>query len=481
MAADDLAGLQVPEDELIPSTTFKPIAAPDKLHGTGLPNADALKANPMLGAEDIMRLFIASKVPITLWGPVGAGKTKTIQAFANEEDENGVPYRVETIQPSTEDPTSLHGLMFNDYDPTEGKTMMKRSIPDVAWSVWEAYATKRQLTVMFLDEMTTCMPAQQNALLGLLTDGTYGDMDISPYVTFVMAANPPGTVSTCLDLSEAVINRGGHIPWYGDVGPFLDKWESGFGYDSRRPAEDTVWAVRNLASKAEGQIFRDLNFDPETGEIEEDRWTVDALCPYGQMQPSPRALTEFAKMHETINKTFNESPDSIRHFYIEECCKALLGPPMAKYMAEVNKEELTRLSPKKVFDKVRLAGVKNTWTTDELYDNLGDSLFKIGNNYMSKSEAIEMLSLMYKELWIEVNPSENGDRSRIIDTSVLLAAWSMFVTAPNEEVQKAMSSQMLEFVIDANKMFKNKQLSRTTVLPRFVTDEARRLIQAYAS
>lgn len=463
-AGDKYAGLVVPDDELIPSTSFRPIASPARLHGTGLPNADALRANPMLGTEDIMRLFIASKVPVTLWGPVGAGKTKTIQAFAREEDEDGTKYRVATIQPSTEDPTSLHGLMFNHYDATTGETKMRRSIPQVADDVWVAYANYRQLTIMFLDEMTTCMPAQQNALLGLLTDGKYGEKDISPYVTFVMAANPPGTVSTCLPLSEAVINRGGHIAWYGDVGPFLDNWASGFGMDSKRPNDDTVWAVRELAKLSEGVLFRDENFDPETGEVGEQRWLPQALCPYDQMQPSPRALTEFAKMYETINGSFAESPDSVRHYYIEETMRAMMGPKMADRIADVNKSELERLVPKKVYDKIRIAGVENSWSTDKLRHELGDSLFKIGNRYMTVQNAVDMMNLIYKDIVVVTDDEE------LVDTNALKAGWAMASTAPNEEVKKAMLGTVRNIVEKANRAFRNGKIKANDAAPKFIPD-----------
>ena len=115
--------------------------------------------------EDIMRIFVASKVPIFLWGPMGSGKTRGIEAMAEETDENGVNYQVITVQPSTEDASTFNGLMTITEDPRSGEKIMERSIPQVAEMVWKAFNDKDKLTIMFLDEMTTCIPAQQLSLI----------------------------------------------------------------------------------------------------------------------------------------------------------------------------------------------------------------------------------------------------------------------------------------------------------------------------
>ena len=104
-----------------PKTSFAPIAARNKLFSTTMANdIDILKARPRLAAADLMRIYIATKTPVTLWGPVGSRKTRTVEALAQEVDEFGTHYKVQTIQPSTEDPTTIHGLMFTEFDHTTG-------------------------------------------------------------------------------------------------------------------------------------------------------------------------------------------------------------------------------------------------------------------------------------------------------------------------------------------------------------------------
>lgn len=468
-ATDKYSGESIPESEKIPSSSFKPLAAPGKLHGTSLPDATLLRENPMLGAEDMMRLFVASRVPVTLWGPVGAGKTKTIQAFSREKDENGTPYQVMTIQPSTEDPTALHGLMFSEKDHVTQKTIMRRSIPSPAEEVWTYYLKTRGLTVMFLDEMTTCMPAQQNALLGMLTDGTYGDMDISPYVTFIMAANPPGTVQTCLELSEAIINRGGHIAWFGDVGPWLDNWESGFGYDSRKPTDDITWAIRTLVDQAPEHAFRDEPIDDEGNSLEQ-RWKISELCPYDQMQMSPRSLDEFAKMSTVINNSFSESPDDVRHFYLQSAATAMLGPQWGKRQAVVNLMELDRVNFRKAVATVRSHGGMDivNWSYDKLRSELRDTMYFIGKTRMTT----EKISQMYDQLFEQITKqSDDGSGEPVFSPIHMVTAWAFFATSPTEAAMRAAAPMFLRFVKEGNRLLKTGAARRATVLPNFANDE----------
>ena len=415
-------------DDLIPKTSFKPLASPGKLNAFKY-DADYLYKHMRLVYEDIMRIFVASKVPIFLWGPMGSGKTRGIEAMAEETDENGVKYQVITVQPSTEDASTFHGLMTSSHDPRTGDKIMERSIQQVADMVWQAFNNKDQLTIMFLDEMTTCIPAQQNAMLGLLTHGKYGTKDISPYVTFALAANPPGTVSTVLPLSEAVINRGGHIPWYSDVQHWYDKWITGFGQPSKRPKKRTQEFITLLFQQDPEVVFRD---DPDHHEDEDEGWTIDDLCPYDQMHLSERSATEFAKVYEIIHNTLSAAPFDVRKMYVEETARAMLGQRW-KHNASVAEEILeSRLTTKPIIDAVNNHNITTMSQLEYIEQSVGDSLHRNKGKRMRAEQEKEIADLFYEELfegtfavkrylsfwvWLSTSPDE-ATRSPVIPVAV---------------------------------------------------------------
>lgn len=333
--------------------SFAPIANIERLWGAQADDATELRNNPRRVAADIMRLFIANKTPITLWGPVGSRKTRTIQSLSAERDENGTPYQVITIQPSTEDPTVIHGMMFTSLEAESGETVMKRSLPAVVAQIIDYWEKHNGLTILFMDEMTTCLPAQQHALLGLMTHGTYGDKNIQPYISIVMAANPEGTVSTVNDLGEQVINRGGHIAWFGDVSLFLEDWSSGFNNPSLAPSPTVQWYIKELLTKSSQDAFRN------------ERWSPETLVPYDLMEHTERSVTELGRMIELIDKVFASSKPAIRKFYIIEVTRALLGNEWADKMSVLTEQESRRLSPQDIVERVRSLGITMNTTYDE--------------------------------------------------------------------------------------------------------------------
>lgn len=331
---------QVPAAFTRQKPSFRPIAHPERLWGAYKSYAE-LNANPRRVAVDLLRLFLANKTPITLWGPVGARKTRSIQALTSEVDENGVPYQVVTIQPSTEDPTVIHGMMYTSLGEDGQTTVMKRSLPGVVDQIVRYNAETGGLTILFADEMTTCMPAQQHAMLGLLTHGIYGDVDINPFIAIAMAANPEGTVSTVNDLGEQVMNRGGHIAWYGDANLFMEEWGSGFGSADRAPHPTTRWFVKELLGQKPDEAFRN------------QRWKPDTLVPYALMEHTERVITEYGRMLDLIRDNLSASPEEVREFYIIAVARALMGPDWADRAAVVANMMKHAVDPQKYVEQVR--------------------------------------------------------------------------------------------------------------------------------
>lgn len=383
------------EEEKTPKTSFKPIASEEKLHASTM-TYDQLIHQKRYMYEDLMRIFIAAKIPITLWGPPGAGKTKTIQQLRNEKDEDGVNYQVITVQPSTEDSTVFNGLMTVHFDSVEEKYIMEKSIPKVAEQVWEAFRDWKRLTIMFLDEMTTCVPSQQHAMLGLLTDGTYGPLDISPYVTFVMAANPPNTVSEVIPLGNQVINRSGHIPWFSDVEQWYDGWSSGFGNPNKIKSDKVLEDIKELIESDREHMFRD---DEELADDPEEMWDEDNLVPYEQMRSTERALTLFADIYQVLMDNLTSVSYEVRRLYVKECARAILGNRWADKMAVVFENRSLRVETQPIITEVTKNGIDFDSTYEEIIEKVGDNLHRLNGKKMTTDTERELAERFNKEIF----------------------------------------------------------------------------------
>lgn len=432
----------------MPNPSFRSLADPSKLWGVDVNNAEVIRANPRRMAVDLLRLFLANRTPLTLWGPVGARKTRSIEGLSVEKDENGVPYQVITVQPSTEDPTVIHGMMFTSRDESSGKTLMQRSVPDIAQQVINYYEEHNGLTILFLDEMTTCMPAQQHALLGILTHGKYGDLDISPYISVVMAANPQNTVSTVNELGEQVLNRGGHIPWYGDVNLFLEEWSSGFGRKENKPPAKVEWYIRELLGMAPDKAFRN------------ERWDVDDLVPWESLEHTERAVTETARMVGLVDEVFSGCVDSVRHLYIIETTRAILGNEWADHMSLVTGMEADSISIDALVAKIREKRITMNTSIEERDELIGMSLYRLPSGAeVRQDQANKLMEDLMDEVFVDGVFSE--------DTYV--TAWA-FVASGGSSGQTASFHKHLVslFTIGAD-MKKRGYLS--SPLPAFVDAE----------
>lgn len=409
-------------------------------------------------AVDLLRLFLANRTPLTLWGPVGARKTRSIESLSVEQDENGTPFQVITVQPSTEDPTVIHGMMFTSRDEDSGKTLMQRSVPDIAQQVIRYWEEKNGLTILFLDEMTTCMPAQQHALLGILTHGKYGDLDISPYISVVMAANPQNTVSTVNELGEQVLNRGGHIPWYGDVNLFLEEWSSGFGRKENKPPAKVEWYIRELLGMAPDKAFRN------------ERWDINELVPWESLEHTERAVTETARMIGLVDKVFRGCDDTVRHHYIIETTRAILGNEWADNMSLVTNMEADNISIDSIVATIRDKKITLEDTEDELKAKLGNSLYELpSGETVRQDQANKLMDDLVGEVMIE----------GVFSRDTYIAAWAFALTAETSGQLASLHAHLLQLFTLGAKATKMNLLEKP--IPDFASslkDEIRGLLQA---
>lgn len=452
------------EEDKVPKTSFLPIALPEKLNAYNM-NYDKLTQHKRYVYEDILRICMSAKVPVTLWGPPGAGKTKTIQALEKECDEDGVNYQVITVQPSTEDATVFNGLMTVIYDNVEQKYITEKSIPRVAERIWEEYKYHRRLTILFLDEMTTCVPAQQHAMLGLLTDGTYGSMDISPYITCVMAANPPNTVPETIPLGNQVINRGGHIPWYSEQEKWYDLYIHGFGNPNRIKPDGINEDLRNYMNIDGGGVFTDPKIGRDDVD-EEEIWTPDNLVPYDQIAPSERSVTAFMDIYQVILTMMNDLPYDVRRLYVKECALAFLGKKEADKWGRIYDMRASRVDTAPVISAVTRANIDFNSTLDDITAAVGDKLHRLEGRMMTSSKEHEMAQLFEKQIY---------DGRFAIQR--YLAFWVWLATSTNE----ATRAQVIPIAINIMRKATDRvtsqehgaEIPRSNILPAFVPPKIR--------
>lgn len=429
---------------------FAPIGYFDRLYASKVQPGEDGEPDfiDRLVAVDLLRLFIACRIPITLWGPVGARKTRTIEALCREKDANGVNYQVITITPSTQDPAIINGIF---YTAPEGETViMKRSIPDVAKQIVDYYEETGGYTIILADEMTTSMVAQQNALLGLLTHGKFDQFDVSDYTAFVMAANPQGTVSTVNPLGEAVINRGGHIAWYGDLDVFLDEWSTGFNDALPRPSALTEWYIKELLGQAPSEAFRSKSWEP------------DQLIPWDSMEHTERSTTNLADIITFINEQFpSETPfqSKVRQHYIIEVTKAIQGHDWAGRMARVVAIENSSISPSEIIRKVREAGVTPKTSLQEV-QGLFDTLH-IGSSGSPLNQAAYLEAAKQLSETIEL-----GGRFSVEN---YLAFWAFALSSRDESYRNAAINYMISVARLGSAKVKSGELEASVAKPKFLT------------
>lgn len=439
--------------------TFAPLADPSKMWGINAPNRAYVMAHERRAMEDVFRIFLSMKsAPPTLWGPPGSRKTRWIEALSNEVDENGTPYQVITIQPSKEDPTIIHGIKYTSIDVKSGETLMKSSIPDVVMQIINYWLDFHGLTILFMDEMTTCMPAQQNALLGTMTHSNFGGVSISRYSATAMAANPENTVSTVHPLTEAVMNRGAHIPWYGDPQLFLEEWRTGFNHAVPSPSAEENWAMSALMEEMGSKVFRG---NPDTGM----NWTPETLVPYDQFSNSERSMTEWNRAFSLTSSIFKDAKPEVRKAYIYLVTRAILGPDGADAMQNVLARQDDLIPPEALSDQVRDAHVDRDWDSSQLSNAMPDFL-NVGTN----KQKLRLDQLHHISICLVENIKERAQEGELDELS-LLTLWSMIQLVDSHD-RMAMHLHILGAMLVVLKLIMGGHIPRdSSKVPTFVAEE----------
>lgn len=147
-------------------------------------------------------------LPFVWWDKPGVGKSAIIEQIAKKKGRH-----LEVIIASLRQPQDFLGW------PVKENGTMKFAPPDWVQRLIDA---KDQRPICFFDEITTCPPSVQAALLRVINEKKVDTHDLS-HVTFVLAANPPD-IAQGYPLTPAMANRLIHF----SETPSLESWQKWF-------------------------------------------------------------------------------------------------------------------------------------------------------------------------------------------------------------------------------------------------------------
>ncbi len=134
-------------------------------------------------------------VPSLLWGLPGGGKSSLVRGLAAA---NGLP--CEVLIGSIREPADFGGLPVIVED---GVVLIPPAFANRLRKAGAGY--------LFLDELTTCPPAVQAAMLIIALDRIVGDVQLPEGVAVIAAANPPDQAADGWDLAPPLANRFCHL------------------------------------------------------------------------------------------------------------------------------------------------------------------------------------------------------------------------------------------------------------------------------
>jgi len=148
-------------------------------------------------------------------GIPGVAKTKTTEAFARAVDRPCY-----TLIGSIREPGDVGGYPYL----TKTKTPVRDPITGTEIDVWMQLVAPKWAVdchdgkdwIVFIDELTTCPPAVQAALLRVIAEKVVGDMPLPEKTWILTACNPSGIAANGFELEPPMANRLCHLEWETD-------------------------------------------------------------------------------------------------------------------------------------------------------------------------------------------------------------------------------------------------------------------------
>ncbi|MDA3642293.1 AAA family ATPase, partial [Mycobacterium xenopi] len=210
-------------------------------------------------------------VPVLLRGGPGQGKSSLVRGLAASAG-----LRCETVLGSIREPAEIAGMPVTTADGVR--------LEPPAWA--KRLAAEGE-GVLFLDELTTCAPSVQAAMLAVVLDRAVGDLVLPATVRMIAAANPPEQAAGGYDLEPPLSNRFCHVGFT----PSVDEWLDGMatGWEAVPASRAGVNSAERLAAST-AAVTGFIRLRPELL----DKYP-DSSAATGGPWPSRRtwAMTEF--------------------------------------------------------------------------------------------------------------------------------------------------------------------------------------------
>jgi MoxR-like ATPase len=275
------------------------------------------------------------------WGKPGVGKTAAVEAMAS-----AMGALLITIIASIREPSDFLGIPMPD-----GKGGVIYAAP--GWArMANAAAEQGQLVVVFVDEITTCAPAVQAALLRVVNEGWVGDLKLHPNVVFIAAANPPEIAAGGYDLSPPMANRWMHIDW---ADPSAAQWSEGILSDwaDTANAEDAMLTIARIEknidvaeARAKGLVTGFLRAASQHLITLPDMSDPNASRAWPSLRTWELAIKALAGCEA------NGLPDTEQDMLIEGCVGRGVAGELRQYQAEADLPNPATLLDAKKSDKV---------------------------------------------------------------------------------------------------------------------------------
>ncbi|MCL2808978.1 MAG: AAA family ATPase [Treponema sp.] len=320
-----------------------------------------------------------TKVPTMIWGNPGGGKTSTVNFIGKNLN---VPTVIRSGNKS--DPVDFSGVPYLiDCANTEGGKALRYSEPKYVQIMKES-----PNGILFFDEITTCSPVIQVALLSIIQDCQFGEFEI-PKSIYRVAAGNYNNITGTHNMSLALMNRFCHIFYDMNMEFFLDGFISGWqNYENCKINNSNDQIDKNLNYRLAVTNFLKqhpdlLNSFPADGAVSD---------PHEFAYPTPRSWEMIVKILSVLDGNEGE--------YIQELVKGCIGETTGNFFLKFLEDhkgleiEIPSFVGKE--DKFRLP-----------YPDRHDHVYQI---MASMVYYLEQDPKKYMELWIHViNVLHNED------------------------------------------------------------------------
>ena len=162
--------------------------------------------------------------PPLVVGEPGTAKTSAIYALAK-----ALNRKCCTLIASIRDPSDFGGYPYPaKIDAKAEDGMAMRFLPP-QWAA-EIKNCCKSKSIVFFDEITTCAPSTQAALLRVIAEKVVGELALPADTIFLAACNPPEQAANGIELEPPMANRFAHFKWECPRDAIMRGWQNGMEF-----------------------------------------------------------------------------------------------------------------------------------------------------------------------------------------------------------------------------------------------------------